>query len=135
MSMVSLSVPAIIINNEVFRIVPNSFKYDGGEGEIMVRSASGGGRNSETVHSANAETFIGKCTFEAYLVAELDNRIATWKENIGNNSIQAIQRPIGGGDTVTLSWDGMSLTNEVERAASADGTVSLEWMGEPMVQQ
>lgn len=128
----SLSVPSIIINNESLKIVPNSFKYDGGEGEISVRSASGGGRNSETVHSSNAETFIGKCTFEMFLTSDLDNKIATWKENIGNNNIQAFQRPIGGGDAVTLSWDGMSLINMIERAASSDGTVSLEFQGEPM---
>lgn len=131
----TLSVPSIIINNESLKIVPNTFVYDGGEGEVSVRSASGGGRNSETVHSSNAETFIGKCNFEMFLTADLDNKIATWKENIGNNNIQAFQRPIGGGDAVTLSWDGMSLTNAIERTASADGTVSLEFQGEPMTIQ
>ena len=135
MALKTLSVPGIIVNNELLKIVPNTFTYDGGEGEIMVRSASGGGRNSETVHSVDAETFIGKCNFETYLTADLDGKIATWKENIGNNSIQAIQRPLGGGDAVTLSFDGMSLANAIERAASADGTVSLEWMGEPMTIQ
>lgn len=135
MSRRSLSVPSIVINNEVIRIVPNSFTYDGGEGEITVRSASGGGRNSETVHSANAESFIGKCSFEIFLTSDIDYRIAIWKENIANNSIQAFQRPLGGGDAVTLSWDGMSLTNNVERAAAADGTVSLEFQGDPMTIQ
>lgn len=131
----TLSVPSIIVNNEPIRIVPNTFTYDGGEGEINVRSASGGGRISETVHSSNAETLIGKCSFEMFLTTDLDSRIADWKENIGNNIIQAIQRPLGGGDAVTLSWDGMSLTNNVERAASADGTVPLEFQGNPMTIQ
>ena len=135
MALKTLSVPSVIVNNELLRIVPNTFSYDGGEGAIAVRSASGGGRNSETVHSANAETFIGKCMFEMFLTADLDGKIATWKEQIGNNSIQVVQRPLGGGDVVTLSWDGMSLTNEVERSAAADGTVSLEFSGEPMTIQ
>lgn len=135
MALKTLSVPAVSINNELIKIVPNTFSYDGGEGEINVRAASGGGRNSESVHSANAETFIGKVMFEMFLTPDLDGKIATWKENIGNNSIQVVQRPLGGGDAVTLSFDGMSIMNAVERTASADGTVSLEWSGEPMTIQ
>ncbi len=132
MSLKTLSVPQISINNEAVRIVPNSLTYDGGEGEVAVRSASGGGRNSESVHSANAETFISKVMFDMYLTSDLDQNIAQWKEAIGNNSIQINQRPLGGGDAITLSFDGMSLTTPVERAASADGVVSLEWSGDPM---
>lgn len=132
MALRSLSVPAVTINNELIKIVPNSLTYDGGEGETNVRAASGGGRNSEAVHSANAETFLGKVMFEMFLTPDLDNKIALWKENVGSNSIQIVQRPLGGGDAVTLSFDGSSLMNPIERAASSDGTVSLEWTGEPM---
>jgi len=132
MALRSLSVPAVTINNELIKIVPNSLTYDGGEGETNVRAASGGGRSSEAVHSANAETFLGKVMFEMFLTPDLDNKIALWKENVGSNSIQIVQRPLGGGDAVTLSFDGSSLMNPIERAASSDGTVSLEWTGEPM---
>lgn len=135
MALKTLSVPAVIINNDQFKIVPNSFTYDGGEGEVTVRAASNGGRSSETVHSANAESFVSVVSFDAFLTADLDQKIAEWKNAIGNNSIEVIQRPIGGGDSVTLSFDGMSLVNRVERAASADGVVSLEWQGEPMAAQ
>ena len=135
MSLQTLSVPSVIINNETIRIVPNTFTYDGGEGEVSVRSASMGGRASETVHSVNSETFVSVITFEAFLTADLDQKIAEWKGAPGNNSIEAIQQPIGGGDSVTLSFSGCSLVNRVERTASADGTVSLEWQGEPMSAQ
>jgi len=128
---VTLSVPTVIINNETYAIVPNSFKYDGGEGEINVRSASGGGGNVASVHSQNAETMIGKCSFDIYLLKGVDSDIARWKESIGANSIQAVQRTPSG-DSVTLSWDNMSLVNPVERQASADGVSSLEWAGDPM---
>jgi len=105
--------------------------YDGGEGEINVRSASAGGGNSTSVHSQNAETQIGKCKFDVFLVPGLDSDIATWKENVGANSIQAIQRA-GDGESVTLSWDNCSLVNAVEREASADGVTSLEFEGDRM---
>lgn len=127
----TLSVPTVIINNETYSIVPNSFMYDGGEGEINVRSASAGGGNSTSVHSQNAETQIGKCKFDVFLVPGLDSDIATWKENVGANSIQAIQRA-GDGESVTLSWDNCSLVNAVEREASADGVTSLEFEGDRM---
>lgn len=127
----TLSVPTVIINNETYSIVPNSFMYDGGEGEINVRSASAGGGNSTSVHSQNAETQIGKCKFDVFLVPGLDSDIATWKENVGANSVQAIQRA-GDGESVTLSWDNCSLVNAVEREASADGVTSLEFEGDRM---
>jgi len=130
----TLSVPTVIVNNETYSIVPNSFMYDGGEGEINVRSASAGGGNSTSVHSQNAETQIGKCKFDVYLVPGLDSDIATWKESVGANSIQAIQRA-GSGEAVTLSWDNMSLVNAVEREASADGVTSLEFEGDRMSAQ
>ena len=132
---ITLSVPTVIVNNETWAIVPNSFKYDGGEGEINVRAASAGGGNSSSVHSQDAETQIGKCSFDIYLVPGVDNKVATWKENVGANRVQAIQRQPQTGESETLSWDNMSITNAVERNASADGVTSLEWEGDQMSKQ
>ena len=127
----TLSVPGIIVNNEPWAIVPNSFKYDGGEGEINVRTASSGGGSVESVHSQNAESQIGKCSFDVFLKAGTDSKIATLKGNVGSNSIEAIQRSAAG-DSQTLSFNNMSLVNAVEREASADGVTSLEFEGDPM---
>jgi len=128
----TLSVPGIIVNNEPWAIVPNSFKYDGGEGSTTVKSASTGGSNVESVHSENAEDKIGKCSFDIFLKAGTDAKIAVLKANIGANSIEAIQRAPAGGDSQTLSFNNMSLCSPVEREASADGTTSLEFEGDPM---
>lgn len=127
----TLSVPTVIVNDETIAIVPNSFTYDGGEGEVTVRAASAGGGNTTSVHSQNAETQIGKLKFDVFLVPGLDSYIAVWKENVGANRIQVIQRAPGG-DSVTLSFDNMSLMNAVERTASADGVTSLEFEGDRM---
>jgi len=131
MSNIVLSTPAVIINNETYAIVPNSFMYDGGEGEINVRAASSGGGNVESVHSSDAESKIGVCKFDIFLRTGVDKSIATWKENIGANSVQAVQKA-GSGEAITLSWDHMSLAPAVEREASADGVTSLEFKGDPM---
>jgi hypothetical protein len=130
----TLSTPAIQINNETYKIVPNSFVYDGGEGEINVRSASAGGGSTSSVHSQNAETQISMCKFDIYLVLGVDADIAEWKENIGANSIKALQRTASG-ESTTLSFDNMSLTAPIERQASADGVTSLEFKGDPMSNQ
>lgn len=128
---ITLSVPSVIVNNETIAIVPNSFSYNGGEGEINVRAASGGGNTIESVHSVNAEGKIGKCKFNVYLTPDMDSRIRTWKSQVGQNNIQFVQR-ISGGGNVTRSMSRMSLTNDVERNASSDGVVSLEFSGDPM---
>lgn len=132
--MQTLSTPAVIINNETYKIVPNSFMYEGGEPEINVRNASAGSGQNSSVHSENVETAIGGCKFDIYLLQNVDRDIAFWKSRIGNNSIQAIQRNSDGTST-TLSFDNQSLVNKVEREASSDGVVSLEWSGDQMASQ
>ena len=127
----TLSVPSVLINNVSYAIVPNSFRYSGGEGEQNVRAASGGGDNIESVHSSNAETKIGKVMFDAYLTSDLDGKISTLKRNIGQNSVSATER-FNDGTAVVRAWDRMSLTNDVERTASADGVVPFEFSGDPM---
>jgi len=134
MGNIALSVPTIVLNNETIPIVPNSFTYDGGEGEINVRAASGGGGQITSVHAVDAESKLGKCKFDVFLTPDMDSQIATWKENVGANSIQAVQRTQSG-DGATLSWDNMSLAGAIEREASADGVTSLEFIGDPMAIQ
>ena len=130
----ALSTPQVNINNVNLRIVPNSLRYDGGEGEVNVRAASGGGNQIESVHTSNAETKIGKVMFDVFLDTDLDGFIAQWKENIGVNSI-SFSESFNDGTSVTNSFDRMSLINAVERNASADGVTSLEFSGDPMTIQ
>lgn len=130
----ALSVPQVVINNENIRVVPNSLVYDGGEGETNTRAASGGGNNIESVHTVNAEDKLSKVMFDVYLTADIDGKIAEWKERTGANGITLSER-FGDGTTVTRAFSRMSLTNKIDRNASADGVVSLEFMGDPMTIQ
>lgn len=127
-----LSVPAIRVNDELIRIVPNSFVYDGGEPEITVASASSGSGNSESVHSVNAETEYSMCKFSVYLTADLDAKIRDWKSQVGANNIKVDQANANGASFVR-SFPGMSLGPKVERPAGADTTVDLEFSGDVMV--
>ena len=131
MGNVTLSVPTIQVNGETLAIVPNSFTYDGGEGEINVRAASSGGTVTSSVHSVNAETFIGKCKFDMFLVTGVDAKIKDWKAKVGANDVKALQKSESG-EAVELSWNNMSLVNVVDREASADGATSFEFEGDQM---
>ena len=129
MARVALSVPEILVNDEKISIVPNSFTYDKGEAEINVRASSTGNGASESVHTVNAETAISEPMFSVFVTNQSDDHIRSWKENIGNNVIKAIQR-VPGGDDIVLTFPGQSLTNKPSREAAADGTVSLEFKGD-----
>lgn len=126
-----LSVPTVTINNDTMEITPNSVSYDGGEGQIMVMSVSAGGGVTRSVHAVNAETQIGKVTFDMKLTEDLDAKIAIWKEDVGANSIQ-ITQDAGNGNSITLSFDNMSLINDVSRNPTPDGNTTLEWQGDKM---
>lgn len=129
MASIALSVASVTINNVALAIVPNSLTYDAGEGEVNVRSAMAGNR-AVSVHTINAETRISKVSFELYNTTELDGQISEWKQAVGGNFISFVATV--NGSPVTRSFPGMSLMNAVERTISADGTVSLEWSGDPM---
>ena len=128
----ALSNPQVEVNNDAIAIVPNTLMYDAGEGEVNVRAASAGGDNSVSIHTVNAETKISKVMFEVYVTPELDALISEWKRQPSENVI-AFSENAGGGTTVTRTFNGMSLMNPVERHPTADGTVSLEFSGDPMV--
>ena len=134
MAFKSISVPAVRVNDDLIRIVPNSFTYDGGEGEITVRTASAGSGSSETVHSENAESQFSMCKFSVFLDADTDGKIRDWKAEIGTNEIKVDQQNVDGASFIRV-FPGQSLINVVERNASSDGVVELEFSGDSMIFQ
>ncbi len=132
MSTKVISVPQVLINDDVYRIVPNSFVYDAGDLEINVRAASSGNGQVVSVHTENAEGAISKCSFDVYLDNNLDANIATWKREVGANTIKVVESSTTG-DNFVRTFPGMSLTARIDRNASADGVTSLEWLGDQMV--
>ena len=129
MAVVTLSVPEILVNDEKIVIVPNSFSYDRGEPEINVRAASVGNNGSESVHGVNAETGFTEIMFSLFVTNTTDELIRIWKQEIGNNTVTAIQAVPDGSDII-LTFPGQSLTNKPTREASADGTVEIEFKGD-----
>ncbi len=133
MGRTALSVPNVVINNVTIPIVPNSLKYDGGEGEQTVRTASAGGEQVEVITTVNAENKIGMVMFDVFTTTDLDTKIADWKNRIGANTVQFNQNIAGLPNA--RSFDNMSMTDGVERDASADGVTPIKFMGGQMVAQ
>ncbi len=125
--MSALSVPGISVNNTPIGIVPNSFKFTLGKGEINVRAVSTGGGASESVHTEDAEMKIGKMSWEMYNTSETQEFISGWKSNIGTNFVSG-QQP----GTPPLSGGSMSMVNDPDFEASADGVVAVEFEGDPL---
>jgi hypothetical protein len=124
---IALSVPAISVNTIPIFIIPNSFKYTNGYGEVKVRSASGGGGASKSVHSENAEKKIGKMSFEMYNTVDALAYLPLWKLNTGSNMLGGIQKYVP-----PVSMSNASLINDPEIDASADGKLKCEFEGDPI---
>ena len=129
---VTLSNPAIQINDVTFAIVPNTLVVQLGEGETNVRTASTGGGSVTSIHSSNAEDKIGKFMFDIFPTDDVKANIKLWKANIGENGLSATQQ-LTNGTSQELFLPNASLANDPEINYTADGIVSLEFKGDPIV--
>lgn len=125
--MKTLSVPGITVNNLPLGIVPNSFKYQLGKGVTNVRSASTGGGGAQSVHSEDAEARVGKIKFALYVTPENEALAKLWKANTGLNFVAANQNGLK-----PVSGSNMSMENDPEWEATADGKVEMEFGGDPL---
>lgn len=125
--MSTLSVPGISVNNVPIGIVPNTFKFKLGKGAIKVRSKSTGGGASKSVHTEDAEDKIGKMSWAMFNDTETQEFVSGWKAGIGTNFISG-QQP----GTPPLSGGSMSMVNDPDFEASAEGTVVIEFEGDPL---
>ena len=123
---IGFSNPSVAINNVPVAIIPNSFKFNDGGGEIKVRAMSAGGGSITTVHTEDATTKMGKFSFELAVTAANRSLALTWKSNIGANVCMAIDPNLP-----PIVMQNMSMTNDPEWDASADGKAKIEFSGDP----
>ena len=133
MSNQAISVPAIQVNNDTIGLVPNTFKYVSGDGEVTVRAASTGGGSAISVHTQDAETMFSKVMFSVYATTDNISKIRDWKNRVAGNTINAVQRDVGGKD-FSLAFKDMSMTNDPDVNAAADGVIEIEMAGDKIQQ-
>lgn len=120
-----ISNASIVMNNVAVSIVPNSFSYQGGDGEQDIRVQTSGGGNSSVVFSDNVETHVSMPKFKLFPTKENIALIATWKANKATNALQVVDND----NNFTLSFPTVALTNHTEIALGSDTDISLEFKG------
>ena len=126
----TLSVPAIRINNDLIAIVPNSFKYKSGDGDIKVRAGSTGGGGAKAVHSQDAETMFSTVVFRVFPTINNIEIMRIWKSGIAANTIDVLQE--GETKDLTLAFKNMSLTNDPDIEGGADTDVEMMFAGDKL---
>lgn len=130
--MSTLSVPAIKMNNDVIGIVPNSFKYKSGAGEVKVRAASTGGGNAKSVHTQDAETMFSTMSFEIYPTFDNVAHIRDWQDQVQANTLEAMQAGKGSQKDFLVAFKGVSVTNDPDIEAGADTKITIELAGDKL---
>jgi hypothetical protein len=128
MAKFAISKPAVRVNNNPVGIVPNSCKFDEGEGETNIRTASTGGGGVSLIISDNAEDKIGTISFDLPNTIENIELARGWKKNPGANFVEVSGEV--GGETFSRVFNAASITNNYEVELSSDGKLSLEWKSE-----
>lgn len=125
----ALSNPTVQVNDQTISIIPNSLTFKRGVGDINVRAQSAGGDSIEAVITENAETKIGMVKFTLSVTDVNMAYVQTWHDNKfnGGNTIRISARTT----ETPLSFTNMNITSEPEFSVGADGSVEIEFEGEP----
>jgi len=121
--------PTILANGNPINVLPNSVKYDDGDGETTLRKASSGGGKSVLVISDNIEDKIAKLMFDLPNDIESLNLSRGWKKNPGSNVFE-ISASVKG-TSFSKVFTSAVVKNAVENELSTDGKISCEVNSDP----
>lgn len=123
---IQLSDAAILVNDEVVAIVPNTLKYTEGFGEQQVRAASVGGGAVEQIYSRDVETSLSKVMFDLHTTPDNVKLARSWKSN-GNENVVGIAGKTAEGD-VTRTFTQAAFTGDPEIEIGTEGVINIEFM-------
>lgn len=119
--MAVLSNPTVTINNTPVAIIPNSFKFNEGQGEQKFRTQSAGGGSVEQVLADDVEMKYGKFSFELLNTEDNIENAREWKLNLDQNAVTVSE------GNFSRSFLQAAVVNDYDVELSADGNISLEW--------
>lgn len=123
---IQLSTAAVLVNNEVVTVVPNSVKFTEGFGEQQVRAGSVGGGGVEQIYSQDVESALGKVMFDIHTTPENVRLQRSWQSNQNRNVVQ-IAGTTDEGD-VTRTYTQAAMVNDPEIEIGTEGVISIEFM-------
>lgn len=130
----ALSNPELVINGEPFAIVPNSFEYDEGEPEKMVRAAVVGDAVTQEF-SKNVEEAFSEFKFSLYPSADNLDKVRELEKRDNTNTVTATAVEIVSGveKTWRRSFKNASIAATVKKPLGADTVVELNWKSDAAV--
>lgn len=120
--------PSLIINGEVFNIVPNSLTFVRGTGEKEVKVQSAGGNQLENVILDNIQTAVGQIKFKQF---NTEDNISAMLDVINNGSNNTVQFVSNEGLSGTLRQ--AIVTNDPEFELSVDGETEYTMKGQQII--
>lgn len=130
---VALANPTVTVNNEAWKVVPNSVKFTEGLGEQNMRAASSGGANTEQVYSQNVENNFSKVTAQFFPDPEQIDKIRAVKVNNNNNLIVLTGNVTDKGVVKSLkrSFTNAAILTDYDVELGADTVIEIEFQSDP----
>lgn len=125
--MIQLTDAAVLVNNEVVGIMPNSLTYTEGLGEQSMRAVSIGEGKTEQIYARDLETSIAMVKFEVPTTPENIALAREWKANENQNVVQIAGRTAEG--EVTRTFSGAALLSDYEVQIGTETSIELEFKG------
>lgn len=126
-----LSDATLMVNNEVWAIVPNSLVFTEGQGEQSIKAASLGGGAVEQVFSNDVESAFSMVKAELYATVENIENTRAVKANLNNNVVQIYGQTVDG--SMTRTFTKAAMLGETEKALGVDATISIEFKANPAI--
>lgn len=124
--MIQLTDAAVIVNNEVVGVIPNSVEFDEGRGEQKIRAVSVGDGKTEQVHASDLETNLGGVKFSLPTTIENIALALGWKTNKNRNVVQLAGQTDDGDFTRTFTQAALTANYKVPIGTEAD--IEIEFM-------
>jgi hypothetical protein len=122
-----LSNPTVVINNTPVAIIPNSFKFNEGQGEQKIRVESAGGGALNQVLADDVEMKFGAFSFEMLNTEANIESARSWKLNGNLNTVSVSE------GNFDRTFAGSAIVNNYDVSLAADGNIVLEWNGQQPV--
>lgn len=122
---------ALLINNEIWAVVPNSIVFTEGLGEQSIKAASTGGGGVEQVFSNDIESNFSMIKAELFATIENIENLKLVKQNLNQNVVQVIGSTPEGRLTRTFSQ--AALLTDTEIALGTDTTIPIEFKANPAI--
>ena len=128
---VQLSDATLMVNNEVWAIVPNSLVFTEGQGEQKIKAASIGGGKVEQVFSNDVETSFAMVKVELHTTTDNIQNTKIAKANGNRNVVQIFGSTQDG--QLTRTFTQASIVGDPEKALGVDGSIAIEFKSNPAI--